>query len=71
MRSRREQRGAPVEHDHPVTVGEQVERMQVTVADDVRGRRGRVIGQPAGHPDQVGAPELGGELRQHRDQASH
>jgi hypothetical protein len=31
-----------------VTVGEQVERVQVAVADDVRGRRGRVIGQPAG-----------------------
>ena len=35
VRPRREQRGAPVEHGHPVTVGEQVERVQVAVADDV------------------------------------
>ena len=45
--------------------------MQVAVADHVRGRRGRVLGQPAGRPDQVGAAELDGELRQHRDQARH
>ena len=45
--------------------------MQVTVADDLRGRPGRVIGQPAGGADQVRAPELIREPRQHRDQPGH
>ena len=48
VRPRREQRGAPVEHGHPVAVGEQVERVQVAVADDVRGRPGRVVRAASG-----------------------
>src|SRR5580692_5500264 len=47
VRSRRERRGTPVEYGHPVTVSEQVERMQVTVADDVRSPPRWVIRQPA------------------------
>jgi hypothetical protein len=68
---RREQRGAPVEHGHPVTVREQVERVQVAVADDVRGRPGRVTSQPAGRIYQVRSAELAGEPRQRREQARY
>ena len=71
VRARREQRGAPVQHGHPVAVGEQVERVQVAVADDVRGRPRRVISQPAGRIGQVRSAELAGEPLQRREQARH
>ena len=45
VRGRCQQRGAPVEHRHPAAVGQQVERMQVTMADDVPGRPGRMTGR--------------------------
>src|SRR5690349_6747031 len=71
VRPRREQRGAPVEHGHPVTVGEQVERVQVAVADDVRGRTGRVISQPAGRIYEVRSAEFAGKPCQRREQARY
>ncbi len=45
--------------------------MQLAMADDVGGRRGRVLGQPPGGTGQVLAAELGGELRQRAKQAIH
>ncbi len=45
--------------------------MQVTVADDVKGWPGRVIGQPAGGADQIRPVELTGELGQRAEQARH
>ena len=45
--------------------------MQVAVADDVRGRPGRVISQPAGRIYQVRSAELAGEPRQRREQARY
>jgi len=63
VRPRREQRGAPVQHGHPVAVREQVERVQVAVADDVRGWLRRVSGQPAGRSDQVRSAEFAGVPR--------
>ena len=71
VRPRREQRGAPVEHGHPVAVGEQVERVQVAVADDVRGRPGRVVRQPATRVGQVRTAERTGEPYQRREQPRH
>jgi len=62
-----QQRGAPVEHRHPVAVGQQVERMQVTVADDVPGRPGRMIGQPAAGLGQVRPAGFGGEPHEGRE----
>src|SRR5207248_130326 len=57
VRGRGEQRGAPVEHGHPVTVGEQAARMQVTVADDGPARGGRATGHPPGaRTNGVGKP---------------
>jgi hypothetical protein len=68
VRARREQRGAPVQHGHPVTVGEQVERVQVAVADDVRGWPGRVISQPTARVSQVRSAERTGEPHHRREQ---
>jgi DNA-binding transcriptional MerR regulator len=71
VRPRREQRGAPVQHGHPVAVREQVERVQVAVADNVRSRPGRVIRQPAGRIYQVRSAEFAGEPRQRREQVRY
>ena len=42
----RQQGGAPVQDGDLFAVGQEVERVQVAVADDLRSRRRRMAGQP-------------------------